>query len=195
MKTLILLFTLLAGISSGAQSLKDALFSGKLKSDTGMTVKKGDSLQLLPDSLVKKRADSIKAAAKVAETGKKVASNTISDTSSSASSSKEVAAALTNEQKWKQFIDEYSKELETEVIPSKKIKKGKYTLYIDYAIETDGSVSTVNIICVPENSYLVEQLKVRMMANAPQLSPVLMSNGKPRKALKKQVLTFVKEKD
>jgi hypothetical protein len=149
----------------------------------------------LPDSLVKKRADSIKAAAKVAETGKKVASNTISDTSSSASSSKEVAAALTNEQKWKQFIDEYSKELETEVIPSKKIKKGKYTLYIDYAIETDGSVSTVNIICVPENSYLVEQLKVRMMANAPQLSPVLMSNGKPRKALKKQVLTFVKEKD
>jgi hypothetical protein len=34
-----------------------------------------------------------------------------------------------------------------------------------------------------------------MMANTPQLNPVLMSNGKPRKTLKKQVLTFVKDKD
>lgn len=188
MKTLALFFALLIGLSTKAQILKDALFGGRLKSDTGMVVKKGDSLKLLPDSLVKKRVDSLKKSAKVADSLKAV----------SADSS--LAATRTNTPKdndklWKQFIDEYSAVIKSEVLPSSKIKKGTYTLYIDCMIETDGSVTTSNIICVPENSYLVEQVKVRMMTNTPQLNPVLMSNGKPRKTLKKQVLTFVKEKD
>lgn len=196
MRTLFLVIALMTGLTSGAQTLKDALFGGKLKSDTGMVLKKGDSLQLLPDSLVKKRADSLKAAAaKVTQSEKTKVSVQATDSTSAATVEETERAPKTNDQIWKQFIDEYSKEIETAVIPSKKIKKGTYTLYIDYAIETDGSVSTVNIICVPENSYLVEQIKIRMMANTPQLHPVLMSNGKPRRALKKQVLKFEKDKD
>lgn len=193
MKTLIVFFAVIAGLSSKAQTLKDALFSGKLKSDTGMVVKKGDSLKLLPDSLVKKRMDSIKTAAKISDSVKQKFPDSISDTTGAATTAGNTPK--TNDQIWKQFIDEYNNVIKTEVLPSKKIKKGTYSLYIDYAIETDGSVSTVNIICVPENSYLVEQVKVRMLANTPQLHPVLMSNGKPRKTLKKQVLTFVKDKE
>lgn len=192
MKTLVLFFALLTGLSAKAQTLKDALFGGRLKSDTGMVVKKGDSLKLLPDSLVKKRMDSLKKAEKTAESVKRNTSSPIPDTTSVSTGSN---ATKNNDQLWKQFIDEYSKVIKTEVLPSKKIKKGTYSLYIDYAIETDGSVSTVNIICIPENPYLVEQVKTRMMANTPQLNPVLMSNGKPRRTLKKQVLTFVKDKD
>ncbi|MBS1919298.1 MAG: hypothetical protein JST17_03490 [Bacteroidetes bacterium] len=196
MEKSILIFALVIGLSAKGQSLKDALFGGKLKSDTGMVLKKGDSLQLLPDSLVKKRADSLKKAAKISESIKTNPSQSISEnTSDTASYSTASNAPKNNDQLWKQFIDEYKKVIETDVLPSKKIKKGSYSLYIDYAIETDGSVSTVNIICVPENSYLVEQVKIRMMANTPQLNPVLMSNGKPRKTLKKQVLTFVKDKE
>lgn len=193
MKTLILLFVLCIGLSVKGQSLKDALFGGKLKSDTGMVVKKGDSLKLLPDSLVKKRMDSLKQAEKTPQSVKGNTSQSVSDTSSATGTTNN--APKTNDQVWKEFVDEYSKTINSDVLPSKKIKKGDYSLYITYAIETDGTVTTVNIICVPENAYLVEQVKVRMMANAPQLQPVLMSNGKPRKALKKEVLKFVKDKD
>ena len=154
MEKSILIFALVIGLSAKGQSLKDALFGGKLKSDTGMVLKKGDSLQLLPDSLVKKRADSLKKAAKISESIKTNPSQSISEnTSDTASYSTASNAPKNNDQLWKQFIDEYKKVIETDVLPSKKIKKGSYSLYIDY-----GSVSTVNIICVPENSYLVEQV-------------------------------------
>lgn len=180
-------------LSANGQSLKDALFGGKLKSDTGMVLKKGDSLQLLPDSLVKKRMDSLKQAAKAPAALKNNPAGSVSD--STAAKSPVTNAPKNNDQLWKGFIEEYSKAIISDVLPSSKIKNGTYKLYIDYYIETDGSVTTGNIICVPENSYLVEQVKVRMMANTPQLQPVLMSNGKPRRALKKQLLTFVKDKE
>jgi hypothetical protein len=195
MKTLVLSFALLIGLSTKAQTLKDALFGGRLKSDTGMVVKKGDSLKLLPDSLVKKRMDSLKMAAIISDSAKQKNPNSVSQTTALPTTTGADNTPKNNDQIWKQFIDEYSNVIKTEVLPSKKIKKGTYSIYIDYAIETDGSVSTVNIVCIPENSYLVEQIKTRMMANTPQLNPVLMSNGKPRKTLKKQVLTFVKDKD
>jgi hypothetical protein len=195
MRTLVLSFALLIGLSTKAQTLKDALFGGRLKSDTGMVVKKGDSLKLLPDSLVKKRMDSLKMAAIISDSAKQKNPNSVSQTTALPTTTGADNTPKNNDQIWKQFIDEYSNVIKTEVLPSKKIKKGTYSIYIDYAIETDGSVSTVNIVCIPENSYLVEQIKTRMMANTPQLNPVLMSNGKPRKTLKKQVLTFVKDKD
>ncbi|HYM95346.1 MAG TPA: hypothetical protein VET23_14505 [Chitinophagaceae bacterium] len=188
MKTVLLIFVLATIGSVKAQTLKDALYSGKLKTDTGTVIKKGDSLQLRKDLPQKPKSDSLKKGT-TSVNSLKINS---SDTSLNVTSAN---APLDNNKIWKQFIDEYSGVIKSEVLPSKKIKKGTYSVYIDYAIETDGSVSTVNIICVPENSYLVEQVKTRMMANTPQLNPVLMSNGKPRKALKKQLLTFSKEKD
>lgn len=188
MKTIILILLLAMGFSVKAQSLKDALFKGNLKSDTGMLVKKGDSLKLIPDSLVKKRTDSARQTAKTVDSIKKV-------TADSTLAVNRANAPKNNDELWKKFIEEYSAIINSEVLTSPKIKKGTYTLYIDCMIETDGSVTTSNIICVPENSYLVEQVKLKMMANTPQLNPVLMSNGKPRRTLKKQVLKFVKEKD
>lgn len=185
MKTILLIFALAIACSIRAQSLKDALFSGKLKTDTGAVLKKGDSLQLRKEPLQKPK-DSI---------GKKAIADNSIKISSSNSTSTTTETAKDNNTVWKQFINEYDSIFKSDVLTSKKIKEGTYSLYIDYAIETDGSVSTANIICVPDNSYLVEQVKVRMMANAPQLTPVLMSNGKPRKALKKQVLTFTKGKE
>jgi hypothetical protein len=139
--------------------------------------------------------DSLKMAAIISDSAKQKNPNSVSQTTALPTTTGADNTPKNNDQIWKQFIDEYSNVIKTEVLPSKKIKKGTYSIYIDYAIETDGSVSTVNIVCIPENSYLVEQIKTRMMANTPQLNPVLMSNGKPRKTLKKQVLTFVKDKD
>lgn len=189
MKTTLLFLVLLLTLSSArSQSLKDALFSGRLKTDSSSVIKKGDSLNLVPDSVVKKRVDSLKKSEKIADSLKVIAAD-------SSVAAARVNAPKDNNKLWKQFIDEYSAVIKSEVLPSSKIKKGTYTLYIDCMIETDGSVTTSSIVCVPNNSYLVEQVKTRMMANTPQMNPVLMSNGKPRRTLKKQVLTFVKEKD
>lgn len=187
MKTLLLIGVLVMAGSVKAQSLKDALFSGRLKTDTGQVLKKGDSLQLLKEAPQKKK-DSLN---KKMAGGDSTKANSQDGTSTSAT----ITAAKDNNTVWKEFLHEYDSTFKADVLTSKKMKEGTYKVYIDYAIETDGNVSTVNIICVPDNSYLVEQIKVRMMANAPQLSPTLMSNGKPRRTLKKEVLTFTKEKE
>lgn len=175
-----------------AQSLKDALYSGKLKSDTGSVVKKGDSLKLrekpaappvaIKDSTKKNNTDTAalaKEEVQPATVPVPPAPNVTAD----------------NNRVWKKFVEEYTPIIKSEVLPSKKIKNGTYSILIEYEIGIDGTVSTVNISSSPQSSYLEEQIKTRMMVNAPQLSPVLMSNGKPRKTLKKQLLTFSKEKD
>ena len=176
--------------SANAQNLKDALFSGRLKTDSSSVIKKNDSLKLISDSLFKIRKDSIAAAKAAAQKDvNKISSSEITPTNSGSINAPEKSKT------WKQFIDEYTETFKKEVLPSSRIPKGTYSILIEYTIEVDGNITTNNAYCTPENSYLVQQIKTKMMINAPQLSPVLMSNGKPRKALKKQALTFVKEKD
>ena len=187
MKT-ILFFVLCAIVSSAkAQTLKDALFSGRLKTDSNSVIKKNDSLKLISDSLFKIRKDSIAKASAQKQSGKIKNPDTLS--------SEPVNYIPVNNKTWKEFIDEYSELIRKEILPSSRIPKGSYSILIEYTIETDGLITTNNVYCIPENSYLVQQIRTKMMINAPQLSPVLMSNGKPRKALKKQSLTFVKVKD
>ena len=188
MKT-ILLFLVFAIVSSvRAQSLKDALYGGKLKTDTGTVVKKGDSLKLLEDMPPKVKKDSLKKETALNDSVK----INYRDTTSIAPVNTPLAD---NNKVWKQFVEEYTAIIKKEVLPSRKIKQGSYYVLIDYEIGLDGTVSTINISCSPENSYLVGQIKQRMMLNAPQLTPLLLSNGKPRKSLKKQTLIFVKEKE
>lgn len=191
MKTIFICIALLSVASVKAQTLKDALFGGKLKTDTGAVIKKGDSLKLRIDTIQKAKTDSLKNdSTKKDITKTDSLKQNIPDTTSK---TQVTVPANDNTAKWKQFIDEYSAIIKSEVLPSKKIKSGTYYVLIDYEIELDGTITTVDISCSPESSYLTEQIKKRMMANAPQLSPVLLSNGKPRKAFKKQSLTFVKE--
>ena len=190
MKTILFFVLCVIVSSSKAQNLKDALFSGRLKIDSSSVIKKNDSLKLISDSLFKVRKDSIAAAKAATQKDiNKVNSSEVSPTSSTNTTT------TGNNKTWKQFIDEYSEIIKKEILPSSKIPKGSYSILIEYTIETDGNITTNNVYCIPENSYFVQQIKTKMMINAPQLSPTLMSNGKPRKALKKQSLTFVKEKD
>lgn len=188
MKAVFLFFVLAIVGSAKAQTLKDALFGGKLKTDTGTVIKKGDSLKLKKDLPQKVTKDSLK------NKTEEIDSVKTSSTDTTTSAPVKVLPA-DNNKIWKQFVDEYTGIIKTDVLPSKKIKKDTYYVLIDYEIETDGSVTTVDISCSPESSYLVEQIKTRMMANAPKLNPVLMGNGKPRKAFKKQMLTLVKDRN
>ena len=178
MNRLILLAVLFISSSCFAQkSLRDSLFSGKLKADSALVA----SSKIVKDSSKKTESEQL--------------SKTIPDTSvNQSNSAKPELKYSDNNKTWKKFTDEYTKIITTEMAATKKIRKGGYTVTLEYEIGTDGVVSTKNIICDPKSEALINLINERMMANAPQLAPQVV-NGVPRKSSKRQILVFVKEKN
>lgn len=198
MKTAILLLAMLAvAISADAQTIKELLYSGKLKSDTGTTIRKGDDLSTKIDTTTRKpvvvpepekpRLVSVKDSVLAAR-----------DSSLPPMTVREEAAAVSaiakkdNNILWKDYIDSLTGSLRAEVLPSKKIKSGTYSVLIEYEIGLDGQVTANSVSSSPESSFLDQQIKERITLTAPQLTPLLNANGKPRKAVKKQMLTLAK---
>ena len=178
MNRIILLAVLFISSSCFAQrSLRDSLFSGKLKADSALVA----SSKVVKDSTKKTEVDQL--------------NKTVADTSVTQSiSAKPELKYSDNNKTWKKFTDEYTKIITTEMATTKKIKKGGYTVTLEYEIGTDGVVSTKNIICDPKSEALIDLINQRMMANAPQLAPQVV-NGVPKKSSKRQILVFVKEKN
>jgi len=178
MNRLILLGVLFISSSCFAQrSLRDSLFSGKLKADSALVA----SSKIVKDSSKKTEPDQL--------------SKAIADTSIKLNDPGKTELKYSDNNKtWKKFTDEYTKIITTEMAATKKIKKGGYTVTLEYEIGTDGVVSTKNIICDPKSEALIDLINERMMANAPQLAPQIV-NGAPRKSSKRQILVFVKEKN
>ena len=160
------------------KSLRDSLFSGKLKADSALVAKS----KIVKDSAKKTEIDAV--------TGK----TAVDAEAKQNNPEKPELKYSDNNRTWKKFVDEYTKILSTEIITMKKIRKGGYTVTLEYEIGTDGAVSTKNILCDPKSESLVELIKERMMPNAPQLAPQIV-NGAPRKSSKRQILIFVKEKN
>ena len=191
MKFLFFLLAISFSVALNAQqSLKDALYGGRLKNDTGSVVKQTDDLKTKIDTSEKKTReiaarDSAARAVVVADSVKKewIKDNVVS-------ASKEIAKD--NNTLWKEFIEKLNTDIRTEVIPSKKLKDGTYSLLIDYEIDVDGSVGVNNLSSDPSNSFLENQIKERILSGAPKMAPALLSNGKPRKVNKKQILSFTK---
>lgn len=191
MKFLFFLLAISFSVALNAQqSLKDALYGGRLKNDTGSVVKQSDDLKTKIDTSEKKTReiaarDSAVRAVVVADSVKKewIKDNVVS-------ASKEIAKD--NNTLWKEFIEKLNTDIRTEVIPSKKLKDGTYSVLIDYEIDVDGSVGVNNVSSDPSNSFLENQVKERILSGAPKMAPAVLSNGKPRKVNKKQVLSFTK---
>ena len=180
MNRLILLSILFISSTCFAQkkSLRDSLFSGKLKADSALVA----SSKIVKDTTSKK-AD--------ADQLNKTVTDTVAMQSTAA---KPELKYSDNNKTWKKFTDEYTKVVTAEMANNKKIKKGGYTVTLEYEIDVDGKVSTKNIICDPKSEALVALIEERMMPNAPQLAPQIV-NGAPKKSSKRQILIFVKEKN
>ena len=202
-----LLFIVVAfTVSANAQSLKDALYSGKLKTDSGTVIKKGDDLSTKIDTARKKSVEqeknklnlvvtdpSIKKITTTNTTGATTATNTVDTTLLAAAGTMDnTTAPKDNNKIWKEFSDAVISTLKTEVMNSKKIKKGDYFIMVDYAIELDGKVTINNVYPTPENKFIEVQVKERFSIDTPKLNPVLASNGKPRKVIKRQNFTLTK---
>ena len=178
MNRLILLAVLFVSSSCLAQkSLRDSLFSGKLKADSALVA----SSKVVKDSSKKTEPEQL--------------SKALNDTTAKQDMPEKAELKYSdNNRTWKKFTDEYNKIITAEMASTKKIKKGGYTVTLEYEIGTDGVVSTKNIICDPKSEALIDLINERMMANAPQLAPQIV-NGAPRKSSKRQILVFVKEKN
>jgi hypothetical protein len=202
MKAIILAAAVLISATLNAQNLKDLLYGGKLKSDTGSTVRKSDDLSTKIDTLAYQKA--VEARRVQEETTKKelIASgvDSVQATIIATGGDTLVTAPGTpptpkdvkeNNARWKFYIDELVGALRTEVMPNKKIKEGSYAVLVEYEIGEDGAVRVVTVSSDPANSFLENQIKDRITYNAPKLAPII-ANGKPRKIIRKQLISLSK---
>lgn len=195
MKKGILVLLVVTTVTVNAQSLKDALYSGKLKTDSGTVIKKGDDLNSKIDSNRKKQTEPEKNKLTVVSQDSSMKKMTaLNDSTVTAVVSKidNGAVSKDNNKIWKQFMDSSISTLNAEVMTSKKIKKGEYFMMVDYAIELDGKITINNVYPTPENKFLEEQVKERLSIDTPQLNPILASNGKPRRVIKRHSFTLTK---
>ncbi len=194
MKKGILFLLLAATVSANAQSLKDALYSGKLKMDSNSVIRKGDDLSSRIDTSSKKQAaapEKAKIAAVSFDSANKLVATDLP--TGGADIKDNNATVKNNNALWKEYMDSLLSTLKTDVLPSKKIKSDTYYLYVDYEIGADGQVNVTNVVSSPENSFLQEQVKQRLLLSAPQLAPVLDSSNKPRKVKRKYNFNITKE--
>jgi hypothetical protein len=214
MKAIVLFTVLLLATTAKSQSLLDAIYSGKLKADTGAVLRKGDSLKIKENMAQKVIADSIRkdsiAAAKTAAAIEKqnasvsnrdttvagastsTAGNVNTDVTSAETMPAEKTIPKDNNKIWKAFIDSLSTTIKSEVLSSGKIKKGAYSVLINYEIMPNGQININSVASDPQSSFLDDQIKMRLTLDVPLLHPVLGANGQPRTVAKKQMLTFVK---
>ncbi len=193
-KTILFLLVVLTTTIINAQSLKEALYGGKLKTDTGSVLRKGDDLSSKIDSSRKKEVTPEKKMDALSmDSIKKWTTQPDSTAIAPIDKMDNNAVSKDNNKLWKEFVDSLISTLKQEVLTSKKINKGNYFVTVDYAIATDGQVSITNVLLVPENKFLEQQVKERLSIDTPRLNPVLAGNGTPRKVAKRTNFTLTKD--
>lgn len=215
MKKIIPLIFLLFALNAQSQSLKDLLFSGKMKTDSGTVVRKGEDLKDKVDTSTKKPvpAPLVQSATAVSDKSKPnivkkdsitsisvtaapatatappapaaIGAEPVKPAEEAAPANPKAVATRDNNRIWKEFVDTVLGSIKAEVLSSKKIKKGDYSIIIDYTINLDGSVTVGNIFVSPESKELQEQLKERLGIDTPKLSPMLNTAGTARKVNKR----------
>jgi hypothetical protein len=213
-----ILFLLLAGsFTAKSQTLKELLYSGKLKMDSNSVIRKTDDYKSKIDTSQKKEAEPMKTkvavisadslakpvnpkpqpvATGVPVAGIPVTGEAVKDSAVALvvepTPAKAVAPRTTNKI-WKDYTDSLTSVLKTEVLSTKKIKKGSYYVMVDYEIGTDGMVNIINVTATPENALLQEQVKERMLSAPLQVNPYIDSTNNPKKV--KRRYSFVVTKD
>jgi len=163
-----------------AQSLRDSLYSGKMKADTGKTVVSKDTGKYVPSKVYE-----IPATQAQIKNGEIIKP----DESMPDSLNKNFYA---KQKTWKRFIDINTGIISQQTDETKKVKKGGYSIEIEYEIGLNGRIKTTAITCDPPNEFLTEQV-TELMKRAPVLFPPVYADGKPRTLNAKQAITIIKK--
>jgi hypothetical protein len=171
--------------ASGQQRLRDSLYGGKMKADTGKTYVSKDTSKYV---MLKNDAVSSQAA------DKKPASNTTAEVNKPDESMPDSLNKLyyARQKQWKRFIETNASLVTQAANDTRKVRKGSYDVQIEYEIGLNGRVTTRSITCSPQNEFLVEQV-TEFMKRAPVLAPPVYSDGKPRALPATQTVTIVKK--
>jgi hypothetical protein len=192
MKIFLVLLSACLAMNVSAQTLKDALYSGKLKTDSGTVLRKGEDLTGKIDTARKK--DPVPEKAKPLSVSKDTAVKSADGlTTMEPAPANPVAEAKDNNKTWKAYADEVVKTMNQEVMTSKKVKKGEYAVVLDYEIGLEGQVTITNVFVTPDNKFITEQIRERFSIDTPKLNPVLNSSGKPRKTVKRTNFTLISQ--
>jgi hypothetical protein len=196
MKKIILLFLVVSSVTAHGQKLKDLLYGGKLKNDSGTVIKKTDDLSTKIDTSTKKPVEAEKTILTPTTTsvGDSSVNKTMPQTdAASAPIPGNNTAPKDNNKIWKEYMDSVVSNIKAEVLPNKKIKNGAYYVMLEYEVGPDGQVTINSVTTSPENSFLQQQVKDRLILTAPQMNPpVVSTTGKPRNAVKKYNFTLTK---
>jgi hypothetical protein len=213
MKYSLFVLVLLGAITVEAQqkqSLKDLLYSGKLKRDSSGIIRSTDDLSSKIDTSTKKPADTLKlrTVAVSTEQNKNVPASAIvaADTSTAMKNDTTAAATTvtttankpagipkTNTRLWKEYSDSLVKTLKEEALKSKQIKKNTYFVLVEYEIAPDGLVNVINVTSSPANAFLQAQVKQIMDSSPFYLNPVTENANTTRKIRRKQQIVITKD--
>lgn len=185
MKVPVLIVLLLVTYSTYAQkTLRDSLYGGKLKADTGKTfvskdtskyvVLKNENISSEPGgtSKVNMNASVIKPDESMPDSLNKL--------------------FYAKQKFWKKWVENNTQIISQQADDTKKVKKGTYQVDVEYEIGLNGKISTKNITCNPPNEFLTEQV-TELMKRTPTLAPPIYSDGKPRTLAATQPITIVKK--
>lgn len=204
------------------QSLKDLLFSGKLKKDSSGVIRNTDDLSSKIDTTTKKDTLAVVKAKPVdtapltmeqkaamvkgetitnattsnSTTTNKVATTDEVKTESGATTTVPAPAAVapkTNTKLWREYTDSLTKTLKEEALKSKQIKKDTYFILVEYEIAPDGQVTVDAVNSTPGNAFLQAQIKQIMDSTPLRLNPLTDNGSQAKKVKRKQQFTITKE--
>jgi hypothetical protein len=226
MKYVILILFLAAGTYSvqaqeKKQSLKDLLFSGKLKKDSTGVIRSTDDLSQKIDTATKKEIQSVNSTASapnvqsnapavnVQQGNTAVSSNAGVTTTAVATGLDTIAAKVdtaatvavpvtaapvkSNTKLLKEYTDSLVRTLQEGPLKAKQIKKDTYYVMLDYEIDTDGKVTFTNVTSTPESSFLQAQITQILDSSPLRLAPVMDSNNQGKKVKRKQQFSVTKD--
>jgi hypothetical protein len=181
---LLILFSFLVTRAISQQRLRDSLYGGKLKADTGKTFASNDTSKyvVLKNENVSSRP------------GEKQKNNINGAINKPDESMPDSLNKLfyAKQRLWKKFIENNTQIISQQADDTKKVRKGTYQIDVEYEISLNGRITTKGVTCNPPNGFLTEQV-TELMKRTPVLSPPIYSDGKPRTLAATQPITIVKK--
>lgn len=185
MKIFFLIFlSFLVTQAMSQQRLRDSLYGGKLKADTGKTFASNDTSKYV---VLKNENVS-------SQPGEKQKTNINGAINKPDESMPDSLNKLfyAKQRLWKKFIENNTQIISQQADDTKKVRKGTYQIDVEYEIGVNGRITTKGITCNPPNEFLTEQV-TELMKRTPVLSPPIYSDGKPRTLAATQPITIVKK--
>jgi hypothetical protein len=173
--------------AAAQQRLRDSLYGGKLKVDTGKTYVSKDT-----SKYVMLKNENVSSVSSQPGEKKPANANSIPVNKPDAAMPDSLNKLFYAKQKvWKRFIETNTQIISQQADDTKKVKKGTYQVDVEYEIGVNGRVTTKGITCNPPNEFITAQV-TELMKRPPILAPPVYVDG-PRPLAATQGITIVKK--